>query len=359
MRGDLAAIAPAPMEGHGAYNRGSRVQAAGLSPALPLLAEAAACVPLADGPEPIVIADYGASEGKNSLAPMRAAIAALRPRVGAERAISVIHTDQPSNDFASLFEAVSGPEGYLAGDPAAFALAVGRSFYEQILPAASVTLGWSSWAVQWLSRVPGPIPDHVQAAYSRDPATRALYAAQAAKDWRQFLLHRGHELRPGGRLVIITMALDEEGEFGYRPLLEATNAALRDMVADGSVRDDEALRMAIPTIARSRADFTAPFVANGRFAGLAVETLEIFHGEDRLWAEFVRSRDARAFGAGWASFMRASVAPTLAAELDGGHDDPRAFSFIDRMESGVARRMEAAPERLAIPLAKMTLVKEG
>ncbi|HUC19236.1 MAG TPA: hypothetical protein VMA37_16270 [Acetobacteraceae bacterium] len=359
MKGDLAAIAPEPMEGHGAYNRGSRVQAAGLSPALPLLAEAAGRVPLTAGPEPIVIADYGASEGKNSLLPMRAAIAALRARVGAARAISVIHTDRPSNDFASLFETVSGPEGYLAGDPAVFAFAVGRTFYEQILPAESVTLGWSSWAVQWLSRVPGPIPDHVQAAYSRDPAARALYAGQAAEDWRQFLLHRGHELRPGGRLVIITMALDEEGGFGYRPLLEAINAALMDMVADGSVRADEALRMAIPTMSRSRADFMAPFAANGRFAGLAIETLEMFHGEDRLWTEFERSQDAGAFGAGWASFMRAAVARTLAAELDGGHEDPRAAAFIDRMESGVARRMEAAPEQLVIPLAKMTLVKEG
>ena len=38
--------APAPMEGHGAYNRGSRVQAAGLSPAVPLLQQAAGKVPL-------------------------------------------------------------------------------------------------------------------------------------------------------------------------------------------------------------------------------------------------------------------------------------------------------------------------
>jgi hypothetical protein len=54
-----------------------------------------------------------------------------------------------------------------------------------------------------------------------------------------------------------------------------------------------------------------------------------------------------------------AVGPTLAAELDGGHGDPRASTFIARMESSVARRMEAAPERMVIPLAKMTLLKEG
>lgn len=83
------------MEGHGGYNRSSRVQAAGSSPALPLLEQAARIVTLAEAPTPIVIADYGASEGRNSLDPMAVAIGALRDRVGPERAISVIHTDLP------------------------------------------------------------------------------------------------------------------------------------------------------------------------------------------------------------------------------------------------------------------------
>jgi hypothetical protein len=37
MTDSLAIVTPAPMEGHGVYNRSSRVQAAGLSPAVPLL----------------------------------------------------------------------------------------------------------------------------------------------------------------------------------------------------------------------------------------------------------------------------------------------------------------------------------
>ena len=73
--------APSPMEGHRAYNRSSHVQAAGLAAAIPLLRLAAETAPLAPAPEPIVIADYGASEGHNSLIPMREAISerATRP----------------------------------------------------------------------------------------------------------------------------------------------------------------------------------------------------------------------------------------------------------------------------------------
>jgi hypothetical protein len=349
-------VAPQPMEGHGTYNRDSRVQAAGLSPAFPLFERAAHLVPLHDGVEPIVIADFGASEGKNSLRPIQAAIDVFRSRIDAARAISVVHTDLPGNDFTALFKALAGPESY-ARDDAVFSFAVGRSFYQQILPTASVTLGWSSWAVQWLSRIPGAIPDHVQIAYSRDAAARARYARQAAEDWRAFLTARGRELRAGARLVIVTMALDEEGRFGYRPLLDATIEALAAMVADGFLRADEVRAMAIPTVARSRADLAAPF-ADGAFAGLSIDEVSVFDGEDQLWANYERTRDAGAFGDGWAAFMRAAVFPTLAAELDGGSADPRGAEFVSRLERDVARRLEAAPQPMLIPLAKMALVKE-
>ena len=61
------AVSPAPMEGHGAYNRSSEVQAAGLSPAVHLLDQAACSVSLPGEPEAIVIADYGARKGETRL----------------------------------------------------------------------------------------------------------------------------------------------------------------------------------------------------------------------------------------------------------------------------------------------------
>jgi hypothetical protein len=61
---------PAPMEGGGAYNRSSRIQAAGLSPAVPLVQRAASLVSLSNASEAIVIADYcrpSAPVGQNGL----------------------------------------------------------------------------------------------------------------------------------------------------------------------------------------------------------------------------------------------------------------------------------------------------
>lgn len=347
----------APMEGHGAYNRNSAVQASGASPALPLLFEAAGMVTLEPGEAPVVVADYGSSEGRNSLVPMAAAIAALRERTGAARPISIVHTDLPGNDFAALFQLLdSDAASYLRGDPNVFASAVGRSFYGPILPPGSVTLGWSAWAVQWLSRAPATIPDQVQVAYSRDAAARAAYARQAAQDWEAFLAARGRELRPGGRLVVLTMASTDDGDFGYRAVLAALQDALDALVAEGLVGAQEAARMAIPTVGRTRAAFAVPF-AGGRFAGLSLERLELIEGEDTIWRDYEQNGDAQAFGARWAAFSRASVMPTLALGLDGGAQDPRAAAFLARLEAGMAARLASAPERMLIPLAALVLAR--
>lgn len=348
---------PAPMEGHGAYNRSSRVQAAGSSPAVPLLEKAARKVPVATAPEPVVIADYGSSEGRNSLVPLSVAIGIFRERIGQERAVAVVHTDLPGNDFGALFQTLaSDPDSYLRDDPRVFSSAIGRSFYGQILPDSSVSLGWSSWAVQWLSRVPALIPDQVQVAYSRDMETRAVFSLQAARDWELFLTHRAAELRPGGRLVILSMAVDDHGEFGYRASVDAIYGGLMDLVEEGFMNVAEMHRMVIPTFGRSRRDFMAPFADTGGFAGLAMEELEIFYGEDRIWEEFKGHGDAASYGARWAAFSRASVGPTLAAGLD--NCVVRAGDFLERLEGKMAARLAAAPERTVIPLAKMVIVKE-
>jgi SAM dependent carboxyl methyltransferase len=352
-------VTPAAMEGQGGYNRSSQVQAAGLSPALPMLELAARTVALPEGPQPILIADYGSSQGHNSLLPLGTAIDILRQRIGPDRAISVVHTDLPGNDFSVLFETLNtDPNSYLRRDHAVFASAVGRSFYEQILPAGSVTLAWSSWAVQWLSRAPGPIPDQVQAAFSHDASTRAAFSRQAAEDWQQFLTHRERELCPGARLVVMTMAVDQNGEFGYRPILDAMYAGLVGMVDSGFLSSEEMRRMVIPTVARSRADFLAPFGAEGRFGTLRLEELDIFLGEDHFWSDFERDGDARRFAARWAAFSRASVFPTLAGSLNGGRNDPRAAQFVERLESDTTMQLAANPERMLIPLGRVLLAKE-
>jgi hypothetical protein len=350
-------VRPEPMDS-GSYTASSRLQAAGLSGAVKLFEDAASTVPLPQPPQPIVIADYGASTGHNSLLPICAAIALLRKRTRPEHSILVAHTDVAENDFTVLFQTLDDdPDSYLKKDAASFASAIGRSFYTQILPSNSVNVGWSSWAVQWLGRVPAPVPDHLQVAYSADESVKAAYAKQAAFDWHEFVAFRGRELCPGGRLVVLTTAVGDDGEFGHRPLFRSMVAELADLVAQELITEDEVHRMCIPMVSRRAAEFLSPFAPKGRFERLEVEHLEVFDAEDRFWSQYRVDHDAKAFGAQWAAFARASVFPSLASALDGGRSDPRCGEFIDRLEAGVAARMAAEPEEMQIPLAQAVLWK--
>jgi hypothetical protein len=350
-------VRPEPMDS-GSYTASSRLQAAGLSGAIKLFEDAAHTVPLPQPPQPIVIADYGASTGHNSLLPICAAIAVLRKRTRPEHSILVAHTDVAENDFTVLFQTLDDdPDSYLKKDAASFASAIGRSFYTQILPSNSVNVGWSSWAVQWLGRVPAPVPDHLQVAYSADENVKAAYSKQAAFDWHEFVAFRGRELCPGGRLVVLTTAVGDDGEFGHRPLFRSMVAELADLVAQELITEDEVHRMCIPMVSRRAAEFLSPFAPKGRFERLEVEHLEVFDAEDRFWSQYRVDHDAKAFGAQWAAFARASVFPSLASALDGGRNDPRCVEFIDRLEAGVAARMAAEPEEMQIPLAQVVLWK--
>jgi hypothetical protein len=269
----------------------------------------------------------------------------------------VTHTDVPDNDFTALFRTLSDdPDSYLHNDPATFSSAVGRSFYSQILPSNTVHLGWSSWAILWLSQVPKPIPDHIHASFSADESVRAAYDRQAARDWHEFVAFRGRELCPGGRAVVMTMAVTEDGDFGYRQLFGALRSALSELVSQGVITADEFGGMGIPIVGRRAGDFMTPFAPSGRLEQLTIEHLEVFDAEDRFWSMYQKDGDATAFGQQWGAFIRAAVFPTLASFLTDGAPARRA-QFCEALEAGVAARMAADPEPTRIPMAQVVLHK--
>lgn len=341
------------------YSAASRLQAAGLRQAITLFEAAAEAVPIPRAPRPIVIADYGAGTGHNSVLPICAGIAVLRKRTTPEHSILVTHTDLPENNFTALFRTLTDdPDSYLHRDPAAFASAVGRSYYSQILPSNSVNLGWSSWGLQWLTKTPTPVGDHLLAAYSGDHRIRAAYAAQAARDWHEFVAFRGRELCPGGQLVVTTMGVDEDGQLGFGPLVDAMMATLTELVGTGFLTAAEHARMSVPIVGRTAKDFESPFAPSGTFEKLSITHMELFDAEDRFWRQYQSDRKTDEFGARWAAFLRAALFPTLALALEDTRAQP-AESFLDALESGIAARLAAAPVQVRIPLAQLVIEKRS
>jgi SAM dependent carboxyl methyltransferase len=334
------------MEGAGAYGRHSRIPAAGGAIAIPMLEEAAWRVALESSDRPIVIADYGSSDGKNSLAPMRAAIKVLRERIGRERPIIVCHTDLPGNDFSTLISLIeSDPESYRRHDPAVFPYAIGRSFYSSVLPPAHVDLGWSSYAAVWLSQIPRQIPDHFFIPCCTGPI-RDEFDRQAALDWEAFLASRATELRPGGRLVVALPSLAHDGSMDIAPLMDHANAVLAELVDAGVVSAEERSRMTIASCPRRERDLLAPFAESGQFRGLTVEHVSTYDIPDNMWTDYARNGDAMALASKRALFFRVIFVPSIVQALAATRSGEERRAFSDQLEEGVRRRLARAPARL-------------
>ncbi len=354
---NLTAPPTGGMEGGGAYNQHALVQSAGAIPAMKLLETAAGDVVLGADDGPIVLVDYGSSQGRNSLAPLRAAIDVLRLRASSSRPILVFHEDLPLNDFNTLFAVLDGdPQSYLRGRPNVFSSAIARSFYEPVLPPNSVHLGWSAYAAMWLSSVPRTIPGHfwVQRAPSE---VLAEFEARAAADWERFLALRATELRAGGRLVVVVPGINDAGEYGFGPVLDDANATLAELVEAGLIKAEERARMVHGALLRSSRDLLSPFARDRWFCGLSAQHCDVYPVEDVAWRDYQRDGDACALAARRAAFVRVTYGPTLAGALSPENDPERRRAFLNALEDGIVRRQAERPQTMNSFIAAIVLAK--
>jgi hypothetical protein len=328
----------AAMEGGGFYNRNSAPQAAGVALLSPIWATACEAVELGDGP--VRILDLASSQGRNSMAPMAMAIETVRRRAGTNRAIEIIHTDLPSNDFTALFEAVlSDPSSYLIGRTGVFPQAIGRSYFEPLVPPQSVHLAWNTWSMQWMSHMPGLAPDHVLAGMSQEADLAAAVARVQTEDWATFLALRARELAPSGRLLTAFTAR-AEAETGWEWLLDELWASILDLVADHVLDAGEAERMTIPIGLRRLDDLRRPFSSGGAFEGLVAERIGLERVDDPHWAEYERTGDGNALATRHAQATRAWAGPTLARALNPGRNGP---ATLDLLFARHAERLAVSP----------------
>jgi len=351
-------ISQSVMEGSGAYNQHARHQTAAASAAGQFLERAVTNLAFDHGAEPIVIADYGSSQGKNSQAPIRTAIRSLRPRLAPAHPIFVYHVDQPSNDFNSLFEVLAAPESYAQGDESVFPCAIGRSFYKNVLPPNSVHVAWSSYAAVWLSKVPTPTPGDLFCSAESAPEARTAFARQAASDWQTFLSLRATELRMGGCLVVALPGRDDDGKVGVENLFFKANETLVQMIDEGTLSVAERARMVVGCYVRHKSELLAPFESGGQFQHLSLEDLAMFAVPDAAWDQYAQDGDREKLARAHAAFFRATFLPSLASALDRSSDAAAVRAFGDRLERGIQQGLAINPAPLEIKAQVIVLSKK-
>jgi gibberellin A4 carboxyl methyltransferase len=125
------------MVGGGFYNRNSAPQMSSIDHVMPWLEDAIGGISFDDGAGAVGIADFGCSEGRNSISVMRRLIPLLRRRT--DRHIQTIHCDLPAKDFSSLFGGLR-PDGRSVFGDGVSSCAVGGSMYDSLVPPIGFTL---------------------------------------------------------------------------------------------------------------------------------------------------------------------------------------------------------------------------
>ena len=319
--------------------------------AWPLVADAIERIPDRPG-SAFTFSDMGTADGGTSFDMVGDAIDAIRGRFP-ERDVQIVYTDQPRNDYNAIFHMVHGLTGqasYLDRFDNVQVLASATSFYDPILPAGTLDLGFSATAMHWLSRKPCDIPDHVQAVGATGESL-AAFQAQAADDWEAILLRRAKELAPGGRLVLVNFGVDEEGRYlgntGGINMFNTFHAIWKGFVADGKITEAEYSAMTLPQYYKSVDEFRAPLDNPDSVvsrAGLSVEHCETRVVPCPFAADYQNHGDAEQFAADYVPTLRSWSAATFRSGLSADRSDAERDQIIDDFYATYEAMVRDAPE---------------
>ena len=270
------------MSGGGLYSLATKGAKHVIDAATPMVLDAIKDLPDASLKQGFTLSDMGCADAGTSLSMVASAIDAVFHRVP-DIPVTIVYTDQPRNDFNALITNIHGLgpfDTYLDDRSNIFPLVSGTSFYRQILPSGSLNLGFSATAMHWLSNKVCNISNHVQAV-GAEGSELGVYREQAHQDWRQILLHRANELKPGGKLVLINFGIDDQGRYlgntGGINMFDTFNQIWLAFLDQGRITVDEYENMTLPQYYNSVEEFSAPLVDPGEEvyqAGLRLDHID-------------------------------------------------------------------------------------
>ena len=257
------------MKGGGYYSQRTRGAKDVIDNAAGMLIEAADAISPPGKRMPITLADFGAADGGTSVNALRKCIERIRERFPGTQ-IQVSYTDLPSNDFSALFKNLLGfgsltSNTYLTDIEDVYVNACGIGFHKQLMPDASLDIGFSATAMHYISEKPCPIGNHVHMVGASEE-TLAAYAEQARQNWNDLLVARAKELRPGGRLVMLNFGIDEEGRYlgntGGVNMFNTFASIWKGMRDEDIISREEFINTSFPQYYRTVEEFCAPFKDN-------------------------------------------------------------------------------------------------
>ena len=338
------------MVGQGFYDRNSAPQWAAIEAVLPWVEEAIGEMALVDPPATVALADFGCSEGRNSIQVMRRLVPAIRARTA--RPVQTIHSDLPTNDYASLLRNLRADGRPAFGEGVCSAVVPGLD----VRPAAAAALGPPGHDLQ-RDRLPQPASAAAPARLHPAERPRAPCAGSARSAPRtgrrarrrrwptssSFARARAAELVPGGKLLIEVFGSGPSGRT-CDGIYDALNGAVLEVLDAGLI--DRAAYEAFyqPVYFRTLEELTAPFAVAGRAAQATVPARagRDLRGRGALRRRVSPHRRCRGVRQKrFTDFFRAFTEPVLRAAFPAREPDRFADNIFGRAE----RLVRDHPER--------------
>lgn len=264
MNDAVKTAATTAMKGGGYYSQSTRGAKDVIDNAADMLLDAVQALPEPATPQAASIADYGTADGGTSKRTIARTVDAIRTR-WPDRQVQVTYTDLASNDWSQLFKTMQGLDGsdhtYWSPADGVFVQGIGIGFHHQLLPDNALDLGFSATAMHYVSERPCIIPGHVHHVGATGDALSA-FDKQAAADWERILLARAAELRPGGRLVIMSFGKDESGWYlghtGGVNMFDTFHQHWKALADNGTITPQEYDDATFAQVYRTPEEFTAP-----------------------------------------------------------------------------------------------------
>ena len=291
------------MSGGGAYSLATRGAEDVINAATPMLLSALDSMNISKNQDIFTFSDMGTADGGTSLKMVEKFIHSLQ-KIAPEININIVYADQPKNDFNGLVQTVLGLghfSSYLETTENVFPLFSANSFYKQILPDNTLDFGFSATAMHWLSAKPCDISHHVHMVGAQGEEYQR-FSEHGKKDWESILLHRAHELRPGGQLVLLNFCRDENGKYlgNTTGVNMFSNFAQiwQDFLDQGLIREDEYQKMTLPQYYNTVEEFSAPLKnseSSVYLAGLRLKHIETHITACPFAEAFKEHQDAQRF----------------------------------------------------------------
>lgn len=347
------------MTGHGYYNSHSAPQWNAIAKIMPWIEEAARTIPLSAGSTGL--ADFGCSEGSNSIAVMTEAIRVLSTRSPLE--IRTIYSDLPTNDFSELFLALQRGEMPCDGQKNVYSSIVGGSMYDQLLPARSISLASTFNTIGFLSRRPVAElkdyilpngPSSIRACGSVSQEAENAFKRQAAQDVADFLKMRATELVTGGKVIVEVFGCTQDART-CDGIYDALNDAVLYFVENGEISRQTYSGYYQPVYFRTLKELTDPATdpAYGASDYYTVDKAEAYEVSVPFCDAYRDTGDASAYARDFVGFFRAFTEAVLinALPADEGRSD-----LVNTIYAKAKDLIEANPELYPFRYASVAMM---